>query len=104
MADLASEPTVTIADNLRLVRERIANAAIKSGRRPEDVTLVAVSKTKPIEAVRVALAAGQTVFGENRVQEAATKFPALRAEHDFSCTSSAACRPTRRAKRCGWRM
>ncbi len=83
MADLASVPTVAIADNLRLVRERIANAAIKAGRRPEDVTLVAVSKTKPIEAVRAALAAGQTVFGENRVQEAATKFPALRAEHRF---------------------
>ena len=72
-----------IADNLRRVRERIANAAIKAGRKPEDVTLVAVSKTKPIEAVRAALAAGQTVFGENRVQEAATKFPALRAEHRF---------------------
>jgi PLP dependent protein len=70
-----------IADNLRRVRERIADAAIKAGRKPEDVTLVAVSKTKPIEAVRAALAAGQTVFGENRVQEAATKFPALRAEH-----------------------
>jgi PLP dependent protein len=70
-----------IADNLRRVRERIADAAIKSGRKPEDVTLVAVSKTKPIKAVRAALAAGQTVFGENRVQEAATKFPALRAEH-----------------------
>ena len=65
------------------MRERIANAAIKAGRRAEDVTLVAVSKTKPIEAVRAALAAGQTVFGENRVQEAATKFPALRAEHRF---------------------
>jgi PLP dependent protein len=70
-----------IADNLRRVRERIADAAIKAGRKPEDVTLVAVSKTKPVEAVRAALAAGQTVFGENRVQEAATKFPALRAEH-----------------------
>ncbi len=65
----------SIADNLRLVRERIANAAIRSGRKPDDVTLVAVSKTKPIEAVRAALAAGQTVFGENRVQEAAEKFP-----------------------------
>ena len=75
--------TAAIADNLRRVRERIANAAIKAGRKPEDVTLVAVSKTKPIEAVRSALAAGQTVFGENRVQEAATKFPALRAEHRF---------------------
>jgi pyridoxal phosphate enzyme (YggS family) len=72
-----------IGDNLRRVRDRIANAAIKAGRRPEDVTLVAVSKTKPVEAVRAALAAGQIVFGENRVQEAATKFPPLRAEHRF---------------------
>jgi pyridoxal phosphate enzyme (YggS family) len=72
-----------IADNLRRVRERIANAAIKAGRRPQDVTLVAVSKTKPAEAVRAALAAGQTVFGENRVQEAAAKFPPLRDEYAF---------------------
>ena len=73
-----------IAENLRVVRERIAAAAIRAGREPEDVTLVAVSKTKPVDAVRAALAAGQTVFGENRVQEAAEKFPALRAEHRFS--------------------
>jgi pyridoxal phosphate enzyme (YggS family) len=73
----------TVAANLRQVRERIAQAAIKAGRRPEDVTLVAVSKTKPIEAVRAALEAGQTVFGENRVQEAATKFPLLRQDHRF---------------------
>jgi hypothetical protein len=73
----------TIAGNLRRVRERIADAASKAGRRPEDVTLVAVSKTKPVEAVRAALAAGQTVFGENRVQEAMAKFPALRAQHRF---------------------
>lgn len=66
---------IAITDNLRQVRERIANAAIKAGRKPEDVTLVAVSKTKPLEAVQAALAAGQTVFGENRVQEAAEKFP-----------------------------
>ena len=84
MADVIAPPdAATIADNLRRVRERIANAAIKAGRKPADVTLVAVSKTKPIEAVRAALAAGQTVFGENRVQEAATKFPLLRAEHRF---------------------
>jgi pyridoxal phosphate enzyme (YggS family) len=75
---------LAIADNLRQVRERIANAAIKAGRSPEDVTLVAVSKTKPAEAVLAALAAGQIVFGENRVQEATEKFPALRAEHEFS--------------------
>jgi hypothetical protein len=85
MADvIAPHDATTIADNLRRVRERIANAAIKAGRKPEDVTLVAVSKTKPIEAVRAALQAGQTVFGENRVQEAATKFPMLRAEHRFN--------------------
>jgi pyridoxal phosphate enzyme (YggS family) len=75
---------IAITDNLRQVRERIANAAIKAGRKPEDVTLVAVSKTKPIEAVQAAMAAGQTVFGENRVQEAAEKFPQLRAAHKFS--------------------
>ncbi len=78
------ELDIAITDNLRQVRERIANAAIRSGRKPEDVTLVAVSKTKPADAVEAALAAGQTVFGENRVQEAAEKFPALRARHKFS--------------------
>jgi hypothetical protein len=70
-----------IADNLRRVRERIANAAIAAGRKPDDVRLVAVSKTKPVAAVRAALLAGQSVFGENRVQEAAGKFPILRTEH-----------------------
>ncbi len=74
----------SIAENLRRVRDRIADAAIKAGRKPEDVTLVAVSKTKPVEAIRDALAAGQTAFGENRVQEAAAKFPLLRGEHQFS--------------------
>ena len=73
----------TIAENLRRVRGRIAEAAIKAGRHPADITLVAVSKTKPVEAVRAALEAGQTVFGENRVQEAAGKFPELRAGHQF---------------------
>jgi PLP dependent protein len=74
----------SIAENLRRVRDRIADAAIKAGRKPEDVTLVAVSKTRPVEAIRDALAAGQMVFGENRVQEAVAKFPLLREEHQFS--------------------
>jgi pyridoxal phosphate enzyme (YggS family) len=65
--------------NLVRIRERIANAAVKAGRAPESVTLVAVSKTKPAEAVAAVFAAGQTVFGENRVQEAAAKFAAVRA-------------------------
>jgi len=73
-----------IVENLRRVRDRIANAAIAAGRDPESVTLVAVSKTKPVDAVRAALDAGQTVFGENRVQEAAEKFPSLRTSHRFS--------------------
>lgn len=73
-----------IIDNLRRVQDRIANAAIMAGRRPEDVTLIAVSKTKPVDAVIAALEAGQTVFGENRVQEAAGKFPSLRATHALS--------------------
>jgi pyridoxal phosphate enzyme (YggS family) len=67
-----------IAANLARVRERIAAAARHAGRRPEDVTLVAVSKTHPAAAVAAALAAGQLVFGENRVQEAAAKYSALR--------------------------
>jgi len=70
-----------IVANLHRIRERIAGAAIKAGRRPEDITLVAVSKTKPVQAVRAALAAGQTVFGENRVQEAVAKFTGLAGEY-----------------------
>ena len=55
-------------------------AAIAAGRAADAVTLVAVSKTQPAAAVRAALAAGQRVFGENRVQEALAKFPRLRDE------------------------
>jgi PLP dependent protein len=69
-----------IADNLARVRARIDEAAARAGRAGEDVTLVAVSKTHPVEAVLAALHAGQMLFGENRVQEAAAKFPALRAD------------------------
>ncbi len=76
--------TSMIADNLRRVQDRIANAAIAAGRKPDEVTLVAVSKTKPVEAVLAAMAAGQTVFGENRVQEAERKFPLLRTSHRFA--------------------
>jgi PLP dependent protein len=70
-----------IAANLAQVRAAIAAAAIAAGRPADVVRLVAVSKTHPAEAVVAALAAGQFVFGENRVQEAAGKFPALRGAH-----------------------
>jgi pyridoxal phosphate enzyme (YggS family) len=70
-----------IAANLADIRARIAETAIEAKRASADVTLVAVSKTHPAAAVEAAIAAGQRVFGENRVQEAAAKFPALRARH-----------------------
>ncbi len=74
----------SVSDNIRRVQDRIGKAAIGAGRKPDDITLVAVSKTKPTEAVVAALAAGQMVFGENRVQEAAGKFPELRQEYNLS--------------------
>jgi pyridoxal phosphate enzyme (YggS family) len=67
-----------IAANLAAVRSRIEAAARAAGRMPESVTLVAVGKTHPAASVRAALEAGHRVFGENRVQEAQTKYPALR--------------------------
>ena len=70
-----------IADNLTEIRARIETAAEKAKRDPVSVHLVAVSKTNPVEAVQAALAAGQLLFGENRVQEAAGKFPPLRDAH-----------------------
>ena len=62
-----------IRANLERVRERIARAAERAGRRADDVTLVAVSKTVEAARVREAIAAGVTVLGENRVQEAKAK-------------------------------
>jgi pyridoxal phosphate enzyme (YggS family) len=67
-----------IAGNLAAVRDKIVAAAKSAGRDSGLVSLVAVSKTQPQEAVREALAAGQRLFGENRVQEALAKFPGLR--------------------------
>lgn len=67
---------MSIAENLAEVRSRIA-AAGRAGRATDDVTLVAVSKTFSAEVVREAVAAGQTVFGENKVQEGLVKIPEL---------------------------
>jgi PLP dependent protein len=76
---LASSPDPETVQSLARARERvlttIAEAAERVGRRPADVTLVAVSKTVPPDRIRAALAAGFDLFGENRVQEAATKIP-----------------------------
>jgi hypothetical protein len=63
------------------VRARIAAAAREAGRDPDAVTLVAVSKMQPIARIEAVLAAGHRVFGENRVQEAQARWPALRARY-----------------------
>jgi PLP dependent protein len=68
---------VSVAENVELVRERIRAACERSGRRREDVRLVAVSKTMPAELIREAYETGMRDFGENRVQEAAAKRQAL---------------------------
>lgn len=71
----------TIVANLTEVQSEIARAAQDSERPPADVALIAVSKTIPPEGIRPALAAGQLCFGENYVQEARAKWPALREEY-----------------------
>jgi pyridoxal phosphate enzyme (YggS family) len=69
---------MSIAENIAGVRERIAVAARRAGRSPEKITLMAVSKTFPVESIREAYHAGLRIFGENRVQEFAGKAAALR--------------------------
>jgi pyridoxal phosphate enzyme (YggS family) len=68
---------MTIAENVARVRARIAEACARAGRSPDEVTLVAVSKHRPPEAIAEAAAAGLTDFGENRVEEAGEKLPQI---------------------------
>ena len=74
---------MSIAENLEAVRGRIAEAAGRSRRLADGITLVAVSKTWPAEVVREAVEAGQTVFGENKVQEGIEKVPVLPGTLDW---------------------
>ena len=69
---------MTVAENIEHVRERIAAAARRSSRRPEEITLMAVTKTFPPQRIREAHAGGIRIFGENRVQEFAGKADAVR--------------------------
>src|SRR5436309_7284183 len=66
-----------IAENVACVREQIAQAAAKARRAVDEIELVAITKTHPAEKVREAIEAGQTLFGESRVQEARAKIPEL---------------------------
>lgn len=68
-----------IATTLQKVHERIANAARACGRDPRDIALLAVSKTKPVDMIREAHAAGQLAFGENYLQDALPKIAELQA-------------------------
>ncbi|MCB9979434.1 MAG: YggS family pyridoxal phosphate-dependent enzyme [Rhodospirillales bacterium] len=70
-----------ILRNLESVRARVDCAVRASGRFPESVRVMAVSKTQPEESLRAALSAGQRLFGENRVQEACARWPTLRTEY-----------------------
>ncbi|MDQ0422138.1 pyridoxal phosphate enzyme (YggS family) [Peteryoungia aggregata LMG 23059] len=71
---------MSVEERLQDVRDKIAKAAEEAGREPDSVSLVAVSKTFDAEHIRPTIEAGQRVFGENRVQEAQGKWPALKAE------------------------
>ena len=73
---------MSIAENIAEVRERIAAAARRAARNPDEIMLMGVSKTVPVERMREAYAAGLPVFGENRVQEFAAKAAALRDLRD----------------------
>jgi PLP dependent protein len=68
------QPATPLAD----IRARIAHAATIAGRKPADIQLIAISKTHPVERIAPLIAQGQRLFGENRVQEAQAKWPALR--------------------------
>lgn len=67
----------SVAENLEVVRQRVAAATERAGKKPGDVELLVVSKTFPAEIVREAVDAGQTLFGENKVQELLAKIPLL---------------------------
>jgi len=81
VSDLDSHALAPAAERLAAVRREIEAAARDARRDPADVTLVAISKTFGSEAIAPVIAAGQRVFGENRVQEAKTKWPALKERH-----------------------
>ncbi|MEM1118497.1 MAG: YggS family pyridoxal phosphate-dependent enzyme [Bacteroidota bacterium] len=72
----------TLAERAAAVRARIAEAALRAGRDPDEVTLVAVTKTHPLETVHAAIEAGLRDLGENRVQELVEKSDALPGEAD----------------------
>ncbi|MCW5726329.1 YggS family pyridoxal phosphate-dependent enzyme [Parvibaculum sp.] len=78
---MTASDAIASANRLAAIRSRIADAAREAGRAAQEVTLVAVSKTFDAETIVPLIGAGQRVFGENRVQEAAAKWPALKERY-----------------------
>jgi pyridoxal phosphate enzyme (YggS family) len=78
---MTSEATIDPVANLREVRGLVARTARDFGRHPKDVRLVCVTKTVPAQRIRPVIEAGERIFGENRVQEAHGKWPALRVDY-----------------------
>lgn len=71
---------MSIEENLKQVKENIANAAVKIGKKPEDITLVMATKTVPPERIREAVRAGGDIIAENKIQEALKKYEVLKEE------------------------
>ena len=74
---------MSVLENLRRVRERISAAAIRSGRRPEEIRVVAVSKNMSVDLIKEAFACGVVSFGENKAQEFLNKYPQLPLELEW---------------------
>ena len=72
--------TMSIKENLEQVKQNIANAAAKAGKKPEDIILVMATKTVDTERIREAIRAGGRIIGENKIQEALKKYEALKDE------------------------
>lgn len=77
---MLSQRAIEIKNNIELLNEQIYESAEACGRKPDDIRLMAVSKTKPVEDIQAAYDAGQRLFGENRINEAAEKFKQLPAD------------------------
>ncbi len=74
---------MSIAENFRTVRDRVASAAHRAGRDPESIRIISVSKTFPAENIQEAIDSGIRLFGENRIQEAKNKIPLLKGDFVF---------------------
>ena len=76
-------PDADLAENIRDIRQRVALAAQKSGRKESDISIMAVTKTVPAQRVNQAIACGLTLLGENRVQEFLEKYPLYPSKRMF---------------------